>query len=153
MTSKSLGAGLNIKFNRLIFLTFVVIVLTAYDYKKTHDKQNGLQWSVVISDEMPWIEAKKYCNKVDENGFTDWVLPTKKQLESTIDPELKQEDARSKERPYYDFFYTEEEGFVFSITEVDGYDDAPYVMRLVNAHIFNGKGREARVRCVRTISN
>ena len=139
--------------NRMFLLVLMVVFLTAYDFQTTQDQKNGLQWSQSISNEMAWEFAKAYCDKFNENELTDWALPTKKQLELTIDPTLKQDDSSSKERPYFNFFYTEEEGFIFSKTEVDGYENAPYVMRLVNAHIFNGQGRDARVRCVRVLTN
>lgn len=52
--------------------------------------------------------------------------------------------------PLYGPFLAED-GYLFSGTLVDGYDDAPWIMNLRNGHIFNGKGRAAYVRAVRDL--
>jgi hypothetical protein len=66
-----------------------------------------------------------------------------------INPDLVDKNASSVEQPFHGPFVTQMDGYIFSGSNVEGYEDAPWIMRLVNGHIFNGKGYKAYVRCVR----
>jgi len=66
-----------------------------------------------------------------------------------VNPDLVDEAPNSTVVPLYGPFTEPSDGYLFSGTVVAGYEDAPYVMNLRNGHIFNGKGYEAFVRCVR----
>jgi uncharacterized protein (TIGR02145 family) len=55
------------------------------------DPDTGLTWSSVGIGESPnssnrfdWDEARKYCNSLEENGLTDWHLPTINELRTLI---------------------------------------------------------------------
>jgi len=114
------------------------------------DKNTNLQWSKNLSShEMEWEAARKYCSNLKLAGVEDWRLPTKAELETTIIRDLKDKNPESTERPFHGPFIVEIDGYIFSGTHVEGYKDAPYVMRLANGHIFNGKGYKAYARCVR----
>jgi hypothetical protein len=114
------------------------------------DTTTGLQWMKNLSPrEVSWEEAKKYCNTLKEAGYDDWRLPTKVELESTLNPAFNREDSKSKEQPFRRPFVTNLEGYIFSGTLVAGYEEAPWIMRLANGHIFNGKGYKAYAQCVR----
>lgn len=43
-----------------------------------------LRWSNKTSSAMSWDQAKKYCNNLTEQGFSDWRLPTIDELRSLI---------------------------------------------------------------------
>ena len=114
------------------------------------DKQTKLQWSKNLSPpDLEWEEARQYCSNLELAGADDWRLPTTAELETTINDSLIDENSGSTERPFHGPFILEIDGIVFSGTPVEGYEDAPWVMRLANAHIYNGKGNTGYARCVR----
>ena len=50
--------------------------------------ETGLQWqdnAVVDTNQHIWRNAVNYCNNLSLGGYTDWRLPSIKELESTID--------------------------------------------------------------------
>jgi len=52
------------------------------------DTQSGLSWQKNISKKTySWRDAKKYCNNLDFAGYTNWKLPTKKELSSLMSKE------------------------------------------------------------------
>lgn len=57
------------------------------------DKTNGLIWQDSISNTIlksGYYEALEFCKKLNQNGFDDWYLPTKKQLQRTINNNIFQ---------------------------------------------------------------
>jgi hypothetical protein len=137
----------------IIIIVLASSVLFACDFRESNiinDQTTNLQWAKMLSpQEMEWEQARQYCSDLKLNHAEDWRLPTKSELETTINKNLVDENPESTERPFYGPFIVEKEGYVFSGTPVKGYKDAPYVMRLANGHIFNGKGYKAYARCVR----
>jgi len=50
----------------------------------TSFKTSGLTWSKKSSNEMEWNDAKKYCENLVEDGYSDWRLPTISELRTLI---------------------------------------------------------------------
>ncbi len=47
-------------------------------------KLSGLKWSNKSTNEMNWFKAKKYCESLNEDGYSDWRLPTISELRTLI---------------------------------------------------------------------
>jgi hypothetical protein len=114
------------------------------------DTATGLQWAKPLSNsQLTWDQARNFCFDLQLGGFDDWRLPTRVELETMINPELVDKNSSSTEQPFHGPFVTQKDGYIFSGSPVDGYGNAPWIMRLANGHIFNGKDYEAYARCVR----
>jgi hypothetical protein len=101
------------------------------------DTSTGLMWqqdAPVIK--MRWNEALSYCESLPLGGYTDWRLPTKKELRSLLDYSL---DILYKPVINYDFFPKTQTSFYWSSTSnayatdaawgehfADGYDYSSY---------------------------
>ena len=48
------------------------------------DSSTGLVWSDRSSSTMKWSSAKQYCANLNEDGYSDWRLPTISELKTTI---------------------------------------------------------------------
>lgn len=51
------------------------------------DKETGLTWldnNQTKRLKKDWLDAKSYCEELYANGYEDWHLPTKKQLQSIL---------------------------------------------------------------------
>lgn len=49
------------------------------------DNSHGLVFNLIHSDQIDWYEAKSKCANLSINGFSDWRLPTLKELEILYD--------------------------------------------------------------------
>ena len=47
-------------------------------------KLSGLRWSNKSTNEMNWSDAKNYCKSLEEDGYSDWRLPTISELRTLI---------------------------------------------------------------------
>jgi hypothetical protein len=99
------------------------------------------RWSSTASGVLSWADAPRFCSALREDGFTDWRLPTKAELESLIDrstrpPSDPDPAARLLLEPHRTQLGTQ--GYLFSGELVFEHPDHPYVMNLRNAHVFNG---------------
>ena len=80
------------------------------------DKVTGLMWQEQDDGKkMTWREAKEYAEGLSLGGYTDWRLPTIKELQSIID--------YTKKEPSIDttFFPSTKASFYWSSATVAGY--------------------------------
>lgn len=49
------------------------------------DTTTGLMWQQDTPNVMTWEQALSYCESLNLGGYTDWRLPTKKELRSLVD--------------------------------------------------------------------
>lgn len=116
------------------------------------DTKTNLIWSGVTSpQEITFAEAKSYVRAFKLGGYSDWRLPTKKELKTLLDPLLLIEDPKSSPFPLREPFRTQRWGYLHSGTLVPPPygEGANWIMNVRNGHIFNGKGYKAFVRPVR----
>lgn len=88
------------------------------------DIQTGLIWQKTISEKLTWKEALTYANKATFGGYTDWRIPTIKELYSLINFNGKIGTARNKDiivpidaKPYintdyFDFEYSKDKRYI-----------------------------------------
>jgi hypothetical protein len=56
------------------------------------DDATGLIWSVKDNGfDTSWVQASNYCKNLALGGYTDWRLPTQKELETIYDKSLSKE--------------------------------------------------------------
>lgn len=77
-------------------MLFVVLCVTAIGMNSNGKAQpdssedvvivDGLMWSLVTSDPVPWSEANDFCDTLELNGFSDWRLPSLAELQTLHDP-------------------------------------------------------------------
>jgi len=77
------------------------------------DQERGLMWAPRDNGEdVNWFGAVEYCDNYNKGGYTDWRLPTARELSTIIDPD-KANAAGVHVRPFLtlsDFFlWTSEE--------------------------------------------
>jgi hypothetical protein len=112
-----------------------------------------IEWSAGLSPyEMSFNEALNYVAQLEIRGSGGWRLPTKAELEGTIDPSELSDDPTATPVPLREPFNAQRSGYLHSGTLVfDDPEDGNYVMRVQNGHVFNGKGYNCLVRAVRDL--
>ena len=70
------------------------------------DTSTGLTWQQIIPDEsMSWEEALSYCEMLNLGNYTDWRLPTVKELQSLVDFSLSDPAINPTFFPYTDEYF------------------------------------------------
>jgi len=63
----------------------------AYNNGTVLDKSTGLMWATKDNgNDIGWHKAKKYCDEYNGGGYTDWRIPTLKELASLYDENKEQ---------------------------------------------------------------
>lgn len=114
-------------------------------------KRNGLMWQISTSErQISWKEAQAYCQTLRVGGFTNWRLPRQGELASILDIANFSAALAAGKPPILEPLTRPNSGYMLSGTPVQEHNDAPWVMNLINGHIFNGQGYVAYARCVRS---
>jgi len=73
--------------NKLFFLTFsLFIFLSCKEQQSTWlDPITNYMWQNSNPTEMTWSDAKRYCDNLDLDGYSDWHLPTISELKTLIE--------------------------------------------------------------------
>lgn len=69
-------------FSILVFISVSIFVIACNDDVESKQPQNP-HWSEK-SEYLTWKEAKKYCDSLTENGYSDWRLPTIDELRTIV---------------------------------------------------------------------
>jgi len=68
------------------------------------DENTYLMWQDVPENKgtlHTWLEAKEYCEELDDGGFDDWWLPSEQELSSIVDTSRKEGRMIQKGFIYY----------------------------------------------------
>ncbi len=120
-------------------------VQTISSQKVVLDNNTGLMWQQTIpTSTYTWANAVSYCENLEYAGYTDWRLPTPKELQTIVD--------NSKYNPAIDTSYfpgTPSSNFWSSSTYVTGTGHA-WRVNFDNGHVDgSSKASDYNVRCVR----
>ena len=135
----------------LIFIVLNINILYATNYLKSEntvlDIKKNLMWQdneEVIQYTANWPLAKEYCHSLTLNGYTDWKLPSIKELQKIVDI-TKKSPAINKE-----FKYIEESSYWSNTQDIINASYAWYVGFKTGATFKDSKDYDCYVRCVRT---
>ncbi|MEA2050567.1 MAG: DUF1566 domain-containing protein [Campylobacterota bacterium] len=134
------------------FLLFINIHLIADSiYVKSDnvviDISKNIMWQDnidVIQYKSGWTLAKEYCNSLTLNGFTDWKLPTIKELQTIAN--IK----KAKPALYDEFKYIEHTSYWSRSQDITNDAYAWYVGFKTGATYKDSKDYDCYVRCVRS---
>lgn len=98
----------------------------------------------VIQYKSGWTLAKEYCNSLTLNGFTDWKLPTIKELQTIAN--IK----KAKPALYDEFKYIEHTSYWSRSQDITNDAYAWYVGFKTGATYKDSKDYDCYVRCVRS---
>ena len=107
------------------------------------DNYTGLIWQKKgSSNQMSWSKAKDYCSSLSKDGFSNWRLPTIKELRYLAD--------RKRYKPTVDTaYFNSKNSFYWSITEYKGDSSKAWGVDFYNGYdYYDYKSYEDYVRCV-----
>ena len=83
---KKKGAGKIVLILVAIYVVLIVcgVVVNIAEQQRQGGKIGTLYWSKRSRNEMNWNAAVKYCQNLNEGGYSDWRLPTISELRTTI---------------------------------------------------------------------
>ncbi len=62
----------------------------AFNNGTVKDTKTGLMWAATDNaEDITWNRGRKYCERYDGGGFTDWRMPTQDELAGIYDPAKK----------------------------------------------------------------
>ena len=109
------------------------------------DQMTGLMWQATEIRPEKWQQALAYCNQLDLGGYSDWRLPTIKELSTLVD--------ESRANPAIDttFFPGTRSSSYWSSTTFTEHPGFAWHVRFDNGLEYNGgyKGRRYFIRAVR----
>jgi hypothetical protein len=112
------------------------------------DERTGLMWQdnrFVESERVNFSQAERLCRDLRLGGYTDWRIPTIKELLTII-------DYNKYDPAILDGFSIAESRYYWSSTQYMGDPDKVWGIDFKDgATDGNGKSYDRRVRCVRTI--
>lgn len=136
---------------KLILLIMFGITLLGANFVKSEkvviDVTKNLMWQddmEVTQYKTTWSLAKEYCSTLTLNGYTDWKLPSAKELQSIVN--IK----RANPAIYEEFRYCEPTSYWTNSQDMGNKNDAWYVGFKTGATFKDSKDYDCYVRCVRT---
>lgn len=135
----------------LFVFVFFSISLYASSFARSEsvvlDLKRNLMWQdnqEVVEYKTTWSLAKEYCSTLTLSGYTDWKLPTVKELQTIVD--IK------KEKPaiYEEFKNCEPTSYWSNSQDMSNKNHAWYVGFKSGATYKDSKDYDCYVRCVRT---
>jgi hypothetical protein len=126
----------------------VVVAPTAAPAGTVIDQATGLMWTqATVATDKTWAEAVKAAAAVDLGGFTDWRLPTRKELLTLVD------DTRFNPAINTDLFQCDPSRYWSSTVDAESPSDyAWYVLFDDGCSFLSYQDSQARVRAVRSVS-
>jgi len=110
------------------------------------DARTGLIWQdnrFVQSERVTYAQAEKICNEMRLGGYSDWRIPTIRELISII-------DYKKYDPAILDGFSIGESSYFWSSTQYMGDPDKVWGVNYKDGSLdSNGKSYDRRVRCVR----
>jgi len=108
------------------------------------DKKTSIVWQDTISiPKLDWQDAKKYCNNLIIDGYSDWELPTIDQLMTITDKKKYKPSLKTSFKHFKsDYYWTSSE-------YVDADEKVWIVSFLDGGDFYNNKKNLYYVRCVR----
>ncbi|MBP5434966.1 DUF1566 domain-containing protein [bacterium] len=120
-------------------------VQTISSQKVVLDNNTGLMWQQTIpTSTYTWANAVSYCENLEYAGYTDWRLPTPKELLTIVD--------NSKYNPAIDttYFPNTPSSYFWSSSTFVYYTDAAWYVDFNYGYVYNDyKTNSYYVRCVR----
>ena len=135
----------------LFFCLLFISSLTASNFLKSDniviDLKKNLMWQDDIEATQyteTWGMAKEYCKSLTLSGYTDWKLPTIKELQTIVNIKKKglAIDAQFK--------YTQPSSYWSNTQDITNRSYAWYVGFKTGATFKDSKDYECYVRCIRT---
>ena len=104
------------------------------------DNSTGFMWQRDESGAKTWRNAKKYCERLDLDGFSDWRLPNKSELVTSFN-----------NRDRFPGFVSSSEDYYWSSSSNIKYPGLAYGMFSHDGRLFDDgdKNQAYRVRCIR----
>jgi len=108
------------------------------------DKKTSIVWQdTILIPKLDWQDAKKYCNNLIIDGYSDWELPTIDQLMTITDKKKYKPSLKTSFKNFKsDYYWTSSE-------YVDADEKVWIVSFLDGGDFYNNKKNLYYVRCVR----
>ena len=133
-----------------IYLLFISSLL-ANNFLKSEDIVIDLKKNLMWQDNIEvtqytetWGMAKEYCKSLTLSGYTDWKLPTIKELQTIVNIKKKNLAINTQ------FKYAQPSSYWSNTQDITNKSDAWYVGFKTGATFKDSKDYECYVRCIRT---
>jgi len=111
------------------------------------DRATGLMWTAAtVASDKTWAEAKKVAEAVDLGGYTDWRLPTRKELLTLVD------DTRFNPAINTDLFQCDPSRYWSSTVDAESPSACAWLVNFNDGDSYPcNQNLQARVRAVRSV--